>query len=296
MKNFLFRLVDLIFIPIALAASQIIYILKKIGGNNLRTTYKILYRTGIFPTRDFFFIQPTIPSHFIKGYNNNSSDIKYKIEEQVDLFSSFQKLILVLKHDYPNAFRKMNNFILLAIVSKYKPKHILCGQSDIEYLKNLLPKESKLINNIYLYPDYSYELSVNASSIVEEAKESLFHVEKDFWRKFGENDIISVNVQSCVPKQEILYFLLEIMPNLNKGVLIEFKDYYPFKFVSDKFLDFNVVRYIEAFLIGNSSFEIILSIDILRSEKPQVLKGYLQYFKEEEIIKTDSLWIKKVLS
>lgn len=295
MKNFLFRLVDLIFIPIALAASQIIFILKKIGGDNLRTTYKILYRTGIFPTKDFFFTQPIIPSHFTKAYKNFSG-VKSHLEDQVDLFCSFQKLILVLKHDYPKAFTKMNNFILLAIVSKYKPKHILCGQSDIEYLKNLLPKESKLINNVYLYPDYSNKLSADVSSLVKDVKGSLFHAEKDFWSKFGENDIISINVQSCVPKQEILYFLLEIMPNLNKGVLIEFKDYYPFKFISDKFLDFNVVRFIEVFLSGNSSFEIILSMDILRSEKPKVIKEYLKYFKEKEIIRADSLWIKKVLS
>ncbi|MCB0722815.1 MAG: hypothetical protein KDC42_10965 [Ignavibacteriae bacterium] len=63
MKKFLFKILDIILIPIALVSAWVIYIIRKLGGKRLSTVYRILYRTGMFPTKDFFFEPPKFPEY-----------------------------------------------------------------------------------------------------------------------------------------------------------------------------------------------------------------------------------------
>lgn len=54
-------------LPVALLCANIIYLLRKLGGKRLSLTHRILYRIGVFPTRDYYFKPPEMPSYLEKN-------------------------------------------------------------------------------------------------------------------------------------------------------------------------------------------------------------------------------------
>jgi hypothetical protein len=53
-------------LPFVFVSVWIIFIIKRLGGKRLPVTDRILYRTGVFPTRDAFFKTPEQPEYLNK--------------------------------------------------------------------------------------------------------------------------------------------------------------------------------------------------------------------------------------
>jgi len=114
----------------------------------------------------------------------------------------------------------------------------------------------------------------------------------------GENDILFID-SSHVLKigSDVQYEFLEILPRLNKGVLIHVHDIFlPFEYPRDWILEMN--RYwteqylLQAFLAYNSAFEVLLASAYLNHHHPDVLAAS---FPAPETSKGfGSFWMRKI--
>ena len=118
---------------------------------------------------------------------------------------------------------------------------------------------------------------------------------KEF-QKLNEGDILFLDTSHiCKTASDLNYDLFEILPSLNKGVIIHIHDiFFPFEYPKEWVLQqkaYNEIYLIRAFLMYNNSFEIIIFPNYLMNKKEQ-------WFKENMPIclknKGGSIWLKKI--
>ena len=119
----------------------------------------------------------------------------------------------------------------------------------------------------------------------------------------GQNDILFVDA-SHVGKwhSDVLHILFEILPKLNKGVLVHFHDVmWPFEYPQSWLEEgraFNEAYFLRAFLQYNSAFEVVFfnsfmvakHAELLRMKMPRMLKSP----STPETIGNSSLWLRKI--
>ncbi|MCU0334080.1 MAG: class I SAM-dependent methyltransferase [Chitinophagaceae bacterium] len=119
----------------------------------------------------------------------------------------------------------------------------------------------------------------------------------DAFSRLGENDILFID-NSHVSKtgSDVNYLMTNILPQLNKGVIVHIHDiFYPFEYPEDWLfahkLNWNEIYGVHQFLLFNQAFKIIFFSDYvqqtfaanLRQEVPMLYKG-----------RPGSLWIQRV--
>ncbi|MBF0510802.1 MAG: class I SAM-dependent methyltransferase, partial [Candidatus Omnitrophica bacterium] len=121
-------------------------------------------------------------------------------------------------------------------------------------------------------------------------------VDVSFFDELGENDILFVD-SSHVSKtgSDVNHILFNILPKLNKGVLIHFHDiFYPFEYPKPWVLEgrcWNEDYLLRAFLSYNNSFEIVVFNTFLEH-------FHEDWFKENMPLclknKGGSIWLRKI--
>jgi hypothetical protein len=128
-------------------------------------------------------------------------------------------------------------------------------------------------------------------------------VETTVFRSLAENDVLFID-SSHVGKShsDVLHILFEILPRLNKGVLVHFHDVmWPFEYPQSWLEEgraFNEAYFLRAFLQHNSAFEVLFfnsfmmaqHAELLRVRMPRMLKSP----STPETIGNSSLWLRKI--
>lgn len=129
-------------------------------------------------------------------------------------------------------------------------------------------------------------------------KKKIQEVEIKLFSQLGQNDILFID-SSHVAKigSDVCYEILEILPSLNKDVLIHFHDIffpkeYPKHWILEKGNFFwNEMYLLHAFLLFNDSFKILWSSSYMHHTYPDLLKKHLPIFEEND--PGGSIWIRK---
>ena len=128
-------------------------------------------------------------------------------------------------------------------------------------------------------------------------------VDAAVFRSLAQNDILFIDA-SHVGKShsDVLHILFEILPKLNKGVLVHFHDVmWPFEYPQSWLEEgraFNEAYFLRAFLQYNSAFEVLFfnsfmvakHAELLRMKMPRMLKSP----STPETIGNSSLWLRKI--
>ena len=154
------------------------------------------------------------------------------------------------------------------------------------------------------YPDrLNSLLSAGDKSSCKILVKGVQQVELDAFQSLEENDFLFVD-SSHVGKShsDVLHILFEILPRLNKGVLVHFHDVmWPFEYPQSWLEEgraFNEAYFLRAFLQHNSAFEVLFfnsfmmaqHAELLRIKMPRMLKSP----STPETIGNSSLWLRKV--
>lgn len=118
------------------------------------------------------------------------------------------------------------------------------------------------------------------------------------FKQLKENDILFID-STHVSKfnSDVNYEIFDILPELNKGVLIHFHDVfdgfeYPLTWLKDGW-SWNEDYMLRAFLMNNKEYEILLMNDYLSNRHPVPLKT--SYPKQDkDILNGGSLWLRKI--
>lgn len=120
------------------------------------------------------------------------------------------------------------------------------------------------------------------------------NVSVERFTELNENDILFID-SSHVSKtgSDVNFEIFEILPNLNKGVIVHFHDiFYPFEYPEQWVYDgrnWNECYVLRAFLSNNSNYEILAFSDFLHKQQGDV-------FEKMPLMRVDSggsLWIRK---
>jgi predicted O-methyltransferase YrrM len=117
------------------------------------------------------------------------------------------------------------------------------------------------------------------------------------FRELKENDILLID-NSHVSKtgSDVNYLMTDILPNLNKGVVVHIHDiFYPFEYPKEWLLNtrlnWNEIYSVHNFLLFNSAFKILFFSDYVQIKYNDDLKEKVPLFFKS---RPGSLWIQKI--
>ena len=138
------------------------------------------------------------------------------------------------------------------------------------------------------------------------------NVEKDLFLELNENDILFIDSSHVVNIDgDVPFLYLEILPLLNKGVIVHIHDIpFPFNtpFPAEQWIleetmnspnwpmYWNEAMLLQAFLTFNSSYEILMSVPLIRYSDEKFLINYMPSYKniKQEPNTFSSIWLRKV--
>ena len=108
----------------------------------------------------------------------------------------------------------------------------------------------------------------------------------EYFRQLGVNDIVFIDSNHVVRSgSEVNYIILEILPIIPKGVLVQIHDIYlPYDYDRDVLRNFihpNETALVAAFLAFNTRYKIVFSLSMLHYERRQEMQSVLPEYNPE---------------
>ena len=276
---------------------------RKFGSHKLPISKKILDFIGIFPLTDHYYEPQFNFKKLSKNFNKrrNLTGINFQLNNQLHNLSNLifknELIELKLEKNSPNySFTIDNSFfergdteIYYQLIRQLQPKNILeigSGYSTLIALEAI--KKNKEIhgantNITCIEPyenDWLNDLNVNV------LRKKIEDVDEKYYLNLKHGDILFIDSSHIIrPQGDVLKIFLEIVPRLNKGVLIQIHDIftpkdYPEKWVIKENKFWNEQYLVESIIMNNNNYEIYLILNYLKNKAYKELKDVCPYLKK----------------
>lgn len=242
----------------------------------------------------------------------NIAGINFREEEQLSLVGKFSKYSDELK-SIPNDFTgnesefyfnnefygQMDSIIYYSIIRDFNPKKIIevgSGFSTMIASQASLKNEDTTIISIEPYPNSV--LTKGLPNLVELIKKPVQDIPLSKFKELNKNDILFIDSSHISQVgSDVNYLFLEVIPELKNGVLIHVHDwFYPFEYpkswIKERKIFWNEMYLVQAFLIGNSDYDILTSNYYLIKNHFDDLKKSFPFMVNTQG-GAGSLWLKK---
>ena len=292
--------VDIILSIAILPSSLILYFFRYFGGHKFRLSKFILKKIGIFPIIKNYY-EPVFDFDTLKydlNLKRNLPGINMNIGEQIKFLDNlvyYNELKELKLNELSNnsKFYIKNNFfeggdvdIYYQMIRYFKPKKIIeigSGYSSLlalEAIKNNQIKDNFASSIVCIEPYENKWLEESGAKVIREKVEN---VKEDLITSLKKNDILFIDSSHVIkPQGDILKIFLEILPKLEKGVLIHIHDIftprdYPSKWLKDENRFYNEQYLFEAIMDNSSRYKIICSLNYLKNDYYNDLKRVCPY-------------------
>jgi hypothetical protein len=202
------------------------------------------------------------------------------------------------------SFPTLDAVVLFSMIRKSKPKRIIeIGSGFTSGL--MMGVNEKYFNNkinltfIEPYPELLYQrMRKGDKSRCKVIPNGVQDVPLGVFKQLKKDDILFID-STHVSKfnSDVNYEIFDILPELNKGVIIHFHDVfdgfeYPLTWLSDGWA-WNEDYLLRAFLMNNNEYEILLMNDYLGHHHPEPLEGSYPV-RDKGILNGGSLWLRKI--
>lgn len=302
-----------------------LFVLKGRCNNQLlsRKLFPYWEKFGFHITRNHFY-QPIPDTRTLKDdlWQKKSELIGIDIneEDQITLLSLFSSKFKEEYEKFPKEgttipyqyyinntyFDSVDGEILYCMIRHFKPKKIIeigSGNSTFLSAQAILKNEEdneiecKLIA---IEPFPKKVLKMGFPGLTELIPKKIQDVPLSDFNKLTENDILFID-SSHVLKigSDVQYNFFEIIPRLNKGVIIHFHDIflpseYPKQWVLEKYRFWNEQYLLQAFLAFNNSYKVLWAGSYMHFKHPDKLEQSFYSYKREERWPS-SFWIRKII-
>ncbi len=317
-KHLLKRCLDLLLAPLTYLASIWFRFLLDKGIRFFPVSEKIFMKTGVLPVRDQYYHPLINPKKYLKRSlqeDRQLPGIDMNVEAQLQLLQNFNynnelTTFPTLPVEGKKAFYYDNKMcdrgdseILYSMVRYFKPRKIIeigSGNSTlmtVEAIKrNEVEGASTKTELICIEPYEQPWLETLGVTVIRKPVEEC---DISIFGELKENDILFIDSSHIIrPQGDVLFEYLELLPRINKGVIIHVHDIfspkdYPDDWILKDHLLWNEQYLLEAFLSYNSDFEIISSLNYLFHNKRENLFAKCPMLAQKHDWEPRSIWIRR---
>lgn len=281
-----FPLFDIIISPFAFIAGLILLLVRRIGFKYLKITRKVLLYIGVIPIRNHYYepfvrkktlLRPLSDVRYLPGIDLNTEGQlamlnKFKYSDELYAVNEHEDLAFQFKN---GSFEAGDAEYWYNIVRLIKPRTIIeIGSGNSTKVARLAIKINQ--NEV---PEYNcehiciepYEMPWLERLGVVVLRNRVEEMDVSFFKKLKENDILFIDSSHIIrPQGDVLYEFLQLLPNLNKGVIVHIHDIftprdYRKEWVLDRIRFWNEQYLLEAFLTSNKNWKIIGALNHLKN-------------------------------
>ncbi len=306
---------DIVLTPFVSPAAWLLKLVRLAGVHNLPYCKSALMNVGVFPIRNHYY-EPQFDNRNPKqnfSRDRNLPGINWNIFEQLKILEKFifsqeladlpQKKPDNLKFYLNNgAFESGDAEYWYQLIRTIKPRRIFevgSGKSTLMAVNAICKNKNDDTNyeceHICIEP---YEMPWLEEISVSVVREKVEDIELSFFSQLQENDILFIDSSHIIrPQGDVLFEYLELLPSLNKGVIVHLHDIfspknYPEKWLKDKVIFWNEQYLLEAFLSHNSSWKILGSLNYLHHNHYENLKSVARFLTPDR--EPGSFYIQKI--
>jgi predicted O-methyltransferase YrrM len=224
-------------------------------------------------------------------------------------YENFPRNKTSIKYQYyinNGAFTSVDGEILYCMIRYFKPKKIFeIGAGNSTYLSAQAILKNKEEDNDYecelvaIDPYPNNTLKAGFPGLSKLIPKKVQDIPLSEFKKLSENDILFID-SSHVLKigSDVQYLYLEVLPRLNKGVIVHAHDIflpaeYPKEWVLKNYIFWNEQYLLQAFLAFNNSFEVLWAGSYMHLRHPDKLEEAFSSYKRDKIWPS-SFWIRKI--
>jgi predicted O-methyltransferase YrrM len=297
-------LIDVVFVPLALAASLTMKMIRRAGIKRLPRTRAVFRKVGVYPILDHYYEPLFNPAHLRTqlAKDRDLPGIDWNVAKQLDLLKKFtfhDELVRFpllpparLGYYYQNgAFESGDAEFLYSMIRLFKPRRIV----EIGSGQSTLLSASAVSENCTENPNYScehiciepYENQWLDQLNIQLVRQPVEQLDLSLFSTLQRDDILFIDSSHMVrPQGDVIFELFEILPALNPGVLIHIHDIfsprdYLEEWITTEMRFWNEQYLLEAFLSYNSSFEILGALNFLKHHYPAELSDACPVLREQ---------------
>lgn len=308
------RLADVLLAVAVLPAAMLLWSVRRIGLDRLKTCRVLLLRIGVLPIRDHYYEpfvsarqlrKPLDQERYLPGINWNEAGQLSILQEMhyqgelVDLGVSSQN---PLDFKFGNGtFESGDAEYLYQLIRLRKPTRIIeigSGNSTLiahRAARKNLDEDGVECHHSCIEPFEAPWLERAGVTVI---RRPLEEVERSMFGELAENDLLFIDSSHIIrPQGDVLVEYLEILPTLNKGVIVHVHDIfsprdYLEEWVTERMWLWNEQYLLEAFLTGNPGWKIIGALNLLRHRHFDSLKRVCPYLTADR--EPGSFYIEKL--
>ena len=317
MRKIIMPIIDVMFVIFTYPSAFLLKLIRRAGVNRMPLCKNALFKVGVFPILDHYY-EPQFDNRKNQidfSQERNLPGIDWRVSDQLKMlktltFSGELAGILQEKtkenslefHLNNGAFESGDAECWYQIIRANKPKRIIeigSGNSTLMAIKAIKKNQSEQLNytceHICIEP---YEMPWLEQMDITIIREKVEDMDLSFFSQLKENDILFIDSSHVIrPQGDVLFEYLELLPSLNKGVIVHIHDIfsprnYPKSWLQDDIRFWNEQYLVEAFLSNNDSWEIIASLNFLHHNYYNLLKEVAPFLTPER--EPGSFYIKKI--
>jgi len=310
-------IIDVMFVIFTYPSAFLLKLIRRAGVNRMPLCKNALFKVGVFPILDHYY-EPQFDNRKNQidfSQERNLPGIDWRVSDQLKMLKTLTfsgELTGILQgktkenplefHLDNGSFESGDAECWYQIIRANKPKRIIeigSGNSTLMAIKAIKKNQSEQLNytceHICIEP---YEMPWLEQMDITIIREKVEEIDLSFFSQLKENDILFIDSSHVIrPQGDVLFEYLELLPSLNKGVIVHIHDIfsprnYPKSWLQDDIRFWNEQYLVEAFLSNNDSWEIIASLNFLHHNYYNLLKEVAPFLTPER--EPGSFYIKKI--
>lgn len=299
MKNFILRILpvaDILLAPFVYPSAWLLKSVRLAGVQRLPNCKNALMKIGVFPISNHYH-EPQFDNRNNKkplSQDRSLPGIDWNITEQLQIIAefSFSKELVGIPEKKPDsldfylnngAFESGDAEYWYQLIRSIKPKRIFevgSGNSTLMAIKAIRRNQQDdpgySCKHVCIEP---YEVPWIEETGVSVIRKKIEDVDPVFFSELEENDILFIDSSHIIrPQGDVLFEYLNLLPTLNKGVIVHVHDIFSPKnylkqWLEDEVKFWNEQYLLEAFLSHNCSWKIIGALNYLHHHYYEELKS-----------------------
>lgn len=305
---------DIILVPFVYPAALLLKNIRRGGLHRLPYCKTALMNVGVFPIRNHYYEPQFDNRNPIPEFSQdrNLPGINWNISEQLEMLERFifSQELVDIPQEKPDTLKfYLNNGAFVSGDAEYwyqlirtiKPKRIFevgSGNSTLMAVdairRNRDDEPNYKCKHICIEP---YEMPWLEDTGVSVVRKKVEEVEVEFFSELQENDILFIDSSHVIrPQGDVLFEYLELLPSLNRGVIVHIHDIfspknYPKQWLENEVKFWNEQYLLEAFLSHNNSWKVLGALNYLHHHHYEELKSIAPFLTPDR--KPGSFYIQK---